>query len=139
MVIAVLALLGVNLVAIVVFVGFVLTRKRWVKRQPGAFRGAIRLVDGELDDIAPKWRRGYGHWVRDVLVWTKGPFLFRNELLPADGVEEQRPAAAGEVKRLGDSPTVSQVKVGSATVEVATQAQDADRVLGPFRQSLARS
>jgi hypothetical protein len=139
MVIAVLALLGVNLVVIVMFFGSVLARKRWVNGQPGVFRGAIRLDDGELDGIAPKWRRGYGHWVRDVLVWTKGPFLFRNELLPADGVEGQRPAAAGEVKRLGDSPTVSRVRVGSATVLVATQAQDADRALGPFRQPLARS
>jgi hypothetical protein len=139
MVIAVLALLGVNLVVIVVFLGSVLARKRWVNGQRGVFRGAIRLDEGELDDIDPKWRRGYGHWVRDVLVWTKGPFLFRNELLPADGIEGQRPAAVGEVKRLGDSPTVSRVTVGSATVEVATTARDAVRVLGPFRQPLARS
>jgi hypothetical protein len=133
MLIAVLALLGVNLIVIVVFLGFVLGRKRWVKRQPGAFRGAIRLADGELEGIAPKWRRGYGHWIRDILVWTKGPFLYRNELLPADGVEEQRPAAAGEVKRLGDNPTVVRLKVGGAAVEVATQAEDAERMLGPFR------
>jgi hypothetical protein len=139
MVIAVLALLGVNLVVIVVFLGSVLARKRWVNGQPGVFRGAIRLADGELDDIAPKWRRGYGHWVRDVLVWTKGPFLFRNELLPADGIEEQRPAAAGEVKRLGDSPIVARVKVGTAMGEVATPAEDADLLLGPFRHDQARS
>ncbi|MGK2963263.1 MAG: hypothetical protein ACSLFK_14155 [Gemmatimonadaceae bacterium] len=103
--IAVLALFGVDLVVIVVFLGFVLGRKRWVKRQPGAFKGAIRLVDGELEGIAPKWHRGYGHWVRDVLVWTKGPFLFRNELLPGDGVEEQRTAASGEVKRWVTTPS----------------------------------
>jgi Protein of unknown function (DUF2550) len=132
MVIAVLALLGVNLVVIVVFLGSVLSRKRWVTRQPGAFKGAIRLADGELEDIAPKWRRGYGHWVRDILVWTKGPFLFRNELLPADGVEGSRTAADGEVKRLGDNPIVMRVKVGSATVEVATPAEEG-APLGPFR------
>jgi hypothetical protein len=51
-----------------VFLGFVVGRKRWVNRQPGAFHGTIRLVDGELDDIAPKWRRGYGRWVRDIFV-----------------------------------------------------------------------
>jgi hypothetical protein len=133
MVIAVLALLGVDLVVIVVFLGFVLGRKRWVKRQPGAFHGAIRLAEGEVEDIAPKWRRGYGHWIRDVFVWTKGPFLYRNELLPADGVEEQRSAASGEVKRFGDNPTVTRVKVGGAVVEVATQAEDAKHMLGPFR------
>ena len=133
MLIAVLALLGINLIVIVVFLGFVLGRKRWVKRQPGAFKGAIRLADGELEGISPKWRRGYGHWVRDVFVWTKGPFLYRNELVPADGIEEQRPAASGEVKRLGDNPTVTRVKVGGAVIEVATQAEDAERMLGPFR------
>jgi hypothetical protein len=133
MVIAVLALLGVNLAVIVVFVGLVLGRKRWVKRQPGSFQGAIRLADGELEDIAPRWRRGYGRWVRDIFVWTKRPFLYRNELLPADGVEEQRPAASDEVKRLGDKPTVTRVKVGDAVVEVATQAEDEEGPLGPFR------
>jgi hypothetical protein len=82
MVIAVLALLGVDLVVLVVFLVFVLSRKRWVDRQPGAFKGAIRLADGELEGIAPTWRRGYGRWVLDVFVWTKAPFLFRNDLLP---------------------------------------------------------
>jgi len=128
-----LALLGVNLVVIVVLLGFVLSRKRWVARQPGACHGAIRLVDGMVDGIAPKWHRGYGRWVRDVFVWTKAPFLFRNELLPVDGVEEHRTAAPGEVKRLGDSPTVRRLKSGSATVEVATRAEDAERLAGPFR------
>ncbi|MGY4768207.1 hypothetical protein ACXC9Q_14950 [Kribbella sp. CWNU-51] len=133
MLIALLALLGVNLIVIVVLLGFVLARKRWVDRQPGAFRGAIRLADGQLDGIAPKWRRGYGRWVRDVFVWTKAPFLFRNELLAADGVEEQRTAAPGEVKRLGDNPAVMRLKVGSASVEVATPAGQEERLLGPFR------
>jgi hypothetical protein len=133
MVIAVLALLGVDLVVIVVFLGFVLSRKRWVARQPGAFRGAIRLVDGELEGIAPKSRRGYGRWVRDIFVWTKAPFLFRNELLPVDAVEEQRTAVPGEVKRLGDNPTVIRLRVGSAAVEVATKAEGKERLLGPFR------
>jgi hypothetical protein len=132
MVIALLALLGVNLAVIVVLLGFVLGRKRWVKRQPGAFRGAIRLADGELEGIAPKWRRGYGHWVRDVLVWTKGPFLYRNEVLRADGVEAQRTAGPGEVKRLGDDPAVARLKVGGAAVELATRADGSARLLGPF-------
>ena len=76
MLIALLAVLGVDLVVIVVVLAFVLSRKRWVMKQPGAFRGAIRVADGEIDGLRPKWGRGYGHWVRDVLVWTKGPFLF---------------------------------------------------------------
>ena len=133
MLIALLALLGVNLIALIVLAAFVFTRKRWVKRQPGAFRGAIRVSGGKVDGLKPKWRRGYGHWVRDVLVWTKGPFLFRNELVPADGLDEQRPAGPDEVKRLGDHPTVVRVRTGTATVEVAARGEDAELLLGPYR------
>ena len=132
MLIALLALLGVDLIVIVAFVAFVLMRKRWVKRQPGAFQGAIRVSDGEIDGLRAKWSRGYGRWVRDVLVWTKGPFLFRNEVVPGDGLDEQRPARPDEVKRLGEHPTVIRVRTGTATVEVAAHADDAEPLLGPY-------
>jgi hypothetical protein len=125
--------LGVDLIVIVAFVGFVLTRKRWVKRQPGVFRGVIRVAGGEIDGLRPKWGRGYGRWVRDVLVWTKAPFLFRNTLVAADGLEERRPARPGEVKRLGDHPVVIRVRMGSATVDVAAVGDDTERLLGPYR------
>jgi hypothetical protein len=133
MLIALLALLGVDLVVLVVLVAFVFMRKRWVKRQLGAFRGAIRVSGGKVDGLKPKWRRGYGRWVRDVLVWTKGPFLFRNELVAADGLDEQRPARPDEVKRLGEHPTVIGVRMGTATVEVAAHRDDAELLLGPYR------
>jgi hypothetical protein len=134
MLIALLAVLGVNLIVLVAFAASVLGRKRWVKRQPGAFRGVIRVADGEVDGLRPKWRRGYGHWVRDILVWTKGPFLFRNELVPADGLGGQRSAEPDEVKRLGDHPGVIRVTAGGATVEVASKAEDIELLLGPYRK-----
>jgi len=134
MLIALLAVLGVNLIVLVAFGASVLGRKRWVKRQPGAFRGVIRVASGELDGLSPKWRRGYGHWVRDVLVWTKAPFLFRNELIPTDTLDEQRPAHSNEVKRLGDHPAVIQVTADGATVQVAAKAEDTELVLGPYRK-----
>ena len=132
MLIALLALLGVDLFVIVAFVALVLTRKRWVKRQPGAFHGAIRVSDGEVDGLRPKWSRGYGRWVRDVLVWTKGPFLFRNELVAADGPGGRRRADPHEIKRL-DEPIVVRVKAGAATVEVAAEGDDAELLRGPYR------
>ena len=104
MLIALLAALGVDLIVVVALAAFVFTRKRWVKHQPGAFRGVIRVADGKVDGLRPKWSRGYGRWVRGILVWTKGPFLFRNELVPTDRLDEQRPARPDEVKRLGDHP-----------------------------------
>ena len=132
MLIALLALLGVDLIVIVVFVVFVLSRKRWVKRQPGAFRGAIRVSDGEVDGLGPKWNRGYGRWVRDVLVWTKGPFLFRNDLVAADGVDGQRRAEPHEVRRM-DDPIVVRFKAEGATVEVAALSDDLELLHGPYR------
>ena len=132
MVIALLAVLGVDLMVLVGFAAFVLGRKRWVRRQPGVFAGVIRVAGGELDGFGPKWRRGYGRWVRDVLVWTKAPFLFRNEVLPADGLTGQRPARPGEVKRLGDEPLVATVATATGRIDVAVRAEDRDRALTPF-------
>jgi hypothetical protein len=132
MLIALLALLGVDLIVLVAFVAIVLTRKRWVMRQAGAFRGVIRVASGEIDGLGSKWRRGYGRWIRDVLVWTKAPFLFRNQLVAADGVEEERPARPGEVKRLGDPSTVIRLRAGEATVEVAAEADHGELLLGPY-------
>jgi hypothetical protein len=132
MLIALLALLGVNLIVIVAFAVSVFTRKRWVKRQPGAFVGAIRVTTGEVDGLGSKWKRGYGRWVRDVLVWTKAPFLFRNELVAADSLEGQRRADPHEIKRL-DEPIVVRVRAGAATVEVAARSDDAGLLRGPYR------
>jgi hypothetical protein len=107
MVIALLAVLGVDLVMIVVLLGVVLTRRRWVGHQPDAFKGAIRVVEGEVSGLGGKWKRGYSRWVRDVLVWAKAPALVRNELVAVDGLAGAvRAAEAGEVKRLGSQPVI---------------------------------
>jgi hypothetical protein len=45
--------------------------RRWLKRQPGEFAGAIRVSGGDVDGLSPKWKRGSGRWVRDVLAWSK--------------------------------------------------------------------
>jgi hypothetical protein len=135
MLIALLLALGVNLIVIVAIVAMVAARKRWVMRQPGAFRGVIRVSSGEVEGLRPKWSRGYGRWVRDVLVWTKAPFLFRTESLPADGVDEQPPAPLAEVKHLGDHPVVARVTVGQAAIDVAADGDDHELLLGPYRRS----
>jgi hypothetical protein len=136
MLIALLAVLGVNLIVIAGLVAAVLSRKRWIKHQPGVFRGSTRLASGELDGVGPKWKRGYGRWVRDVLVWTKAPLLLRNELVPADRLDGERPAAVGELKRLGDGPIVVAFISGEARVEIAANRTDRQRVLGPYREEV---
>ena len=132
MLIALLAVLGVDLIVIVAFLGVVLSRRRWVSHQPGAFKGAIRVVDGEVAGLGPKWKRGYSRWVCDVLVWTKAPFLFRNELVAVDGLADAvRVAEPGEVKRLGSDPVIVALAAdGGARVEVATASDDRGRAPG---------
>ena len=133
MLIALLVLLGVDLIVVVVLLAVVLSRKRWVSHQKGAFRGAIRVVDGEVPGLGVKWKRGYGRWVRDVLVWTKAPFLFRNELVVAASLAAPaRSCKQGEVRRLGKHPTMLTLAVeGGGRIELAS-ADGPERALGPF-------
>ncbi len=133
MLIALLLVLGVDLVVIVAFVASVVVRKRWISRQPGAFRGAIRVGDGDLAGLGPSWSRGYGRWVRDVLVWNKGPFLFRTQLVPADGLAEERVARSGEITWLGDQPAVIVFVSGEAMIDVATAGDQVDLAPGSLR------
>jgi hypothetical protein len=135
--IALLAVLGVDLIAIVAFVALVVARRRWLKRQPGEFAGVLRVTSGDLEGLKSKWKRGSGRWVRDVLVWSKRPFMFRNELAAVDELLAERKARDGEVKRLGDQPVVIELACDGATIEVAARAEHRARVAGPFAASSA--
>jgi hypothetical protein len=132
MLIALLALLGVDLIVIVAFAALVLGRRRWLKRQPGEFAGAIRVSSGEIDGLKPKWKRGSGRWVRNILVWSKVPLMLRNELVPVDSLAGERQARAGEVKRLGDNPVVIEFASDGAKIEVAAKAEHRALVTGPM-------
>jgi Protein of unknown function (DUF2550) len=125
MLIALLAVLGVDLSVIVVLLAVVLARKRWVSHQPGAFKGAIRIIDGDVPGLKTKWKRGYGRWVREILVWTKAPFLFRNELVAADG-------PAGDARGAKHPTIVPLTAGGGARIEVAASAAGRERASGPF-------
>jgi hypothetical protein len=133
MLIALLALLGVDLIVLVGLLGVLLARRRWVMRQQGAFRGLIRVASGEIDGLRPRWSRGYGRWVRDVLVWTKAPFYFRNQLLASDGLDAEGRADPREVKRLGDQPVLIRLRAGGATAEVAADGKNHQLLLAPYR------
>ena len=141
MLFALLAVLGVNLIVIVVLLAVVLTRKRWVSRQPGAFKGAIRVTEGDVPGLKAKWKQGYGRWVREILIWMNTPLLFRNELVLADALAgEARPAKPGEVRRLGKHPAVVPLAVdGGAQVEVAASAAGRERLPGPFAEGALRA
>jgi hypothetical protein len=130
--IALLIALGVDLAVVVVVAAFVFGRRRWLKRQPGEFAGAIRVSDGVIEGLGPKRKHGSGRWVRDVLVWSKAPLMFRNELIPVDRLCGEQPANASGVKRLGDKQVVIELASGDARIEVATRAGHRDQVTGPL-------
>ena len=127
---ALLLILGVNLIVVVIFGALVIGRRRWLKRQTGWFPGAVRVARGDIDGLGAKWTHGSGRWVRDVLVWSKAPFLFRDELVPVDRISGERDAQDGEVRRLGTSPVVVAFASGDATIEIASEKDMRDRVLG---------
>ena len=135
MLIALLAVLGADLIVIVGFAALVLGRRSWLKRQPGEFAGAIRVSGGDVDGLGSKWRRGSGRWVRDVLVWSKAPLMFRNELVPVDRLSGERLARSGEVKRLGEKPVVVEFDCEGAKIEVAGKGEQRALVIGPMTTS----
>jgi hypothetical protein len=125
MLIALLIALGVDLIVIVALAALVVGRRRWLKRQPGEFEGAIRVLSGEIDNLSPQWKRGSGRWVRDVLVWTKAPILLNNVLIPVDQLAGERAADAKGVKRLGDTPVVVEFVSKDTRFQVASRAEHA--------------
>ena len=132
MLIALLVILGVNLIVVAVFAALALGRRRWLKRQPGEFAGAIRVSSGDVDGLSPEWKRGSGRWVRDVLVWSKTPLMFRTELVPVDRLSEGHGVHTSDVRRLGDNPVVVEFASNGATIEVAGRAECRSLVAGPF-------
>jgi hypothetical protein len=111
MLIALLAVLGVDLIVVAGVAAVVVSRRAWVSRQAGAFKGAVRVTGGEVAGFGPRW----------------------NELAAAGGLAgEVRPAAAGDkVRRLGHGPVIVPVTAGGARIEVAAPADKRDRALGP--------
>jgi hypothetical protein len=134
--IALLAVLGVNPIVLVVIVVAILGRRRWVSDHAGAFKGITRVVDGSVHGLGSRSRRGYGHWVRDVLVWTPGPLFLRKALIGVDRVRGTH-EAAGEVRPLGDHPAVVQLGRRSAQIEVTVRAVDRALVAAPSLDTAA--
>lgn len=137
MLIALLAVLGVDLVTIVCLIAILLSRRAWVSRQLGAFKAPIRVTDGEVPGLRRKWKRGFGRWVGGVLVWAKAPSLLWNEFVEADRIaagtrEAVRETVPGDkVRRLGSKPVIVTVgAAGGSRIEIATAAGGRDRALG---------
>jgi hypothetical protein len=127
---AALIALGVPLIIVVAFAAVVVKRRRWLKKQPGVFAGAIRVESS--DGAKPKWKRGSGRWVRDILVWSKAPLLLGTQLIPVDELLGERKPKAGELKRLGDHPVAVEFVTAGGKIEVAAKAEHRALVTGPL-------
>jgi hypothetical protein len=91
MLIALLLVLGVDLLVVVALGAAVLGRRRWVKRQKGVSAGKIRVVAGDVDGLSAKWKGGFGHWIDGVLVWIRAPCCFATSLYPSiDSLDSAR-------------------------------------------------
>lgn len=131
---------GVDVVVIVALIVAVVLRRRSVKGRRGSFKGKLRVAEGELDGFSSRWKGGYGHWIRDVLVWNKAPLLFGTKLIAVDGTDASgiHPAANGEVRGLGKHPVVAPLLADHRSrLELATADEDQELALGPFARTSA--
>jgi hypothetical protein len=60
--------------------------------------------------------------------------MFRNELVPVDGLSPEHPAHSADVKRLGDKPVVIEFASSGANFEVASRGEHQMLVTGPFTE-----
>ena len=132
-------LLLVDLAAVIVLTAAYLRRRRCITGRRGAFKGMLRVVEGDVPGLSAHWKRGYGHWVRDVLVWDLAPLLWRTKLIAVDGTDVSGiHGANGSVSRLGRQPIVTPlISDHHSRLELATAEEDRDLVLGPFAGSSA--
>jgi len=135
----VLVLLGVDLAVIVMLTAAVILRRRSITGRRGAFKGMLRVAEGEVDGLSEEWKTGYGHWVRNVLVWDMSPFFLRTRLIPVDGTDVSGiHCANGSMKKLGKHPIVAPLLSDHRSrLELATSDEDRDLALGPFAHTLA--
>jgi hypothetical protein len=127
MIIALLVALGVSLWVVLALVGLMVLRRRWLKRQPGAFPCAIRNLKGETPRVGGRrWRRGWGRLTHGLLAWDPMPTLVASSLLDVTEVVGSRPAQDGEIKRMGDRPVIVELALaGGGTVALALRAEHA--------------
>ena len=131
--IAIIAILALELIVMALLAVMVVRKRRWVKRQPGEFTGAIRTTRGMVDGLGPEWMRGSGRWVPDVIIWNKGPIMYRTRVFPVDVLWGVRPAHPGEVKGLGEQPVIAEFHSHSATIQIAVRLEDRPLVVAPQR------
>jgi hypothetical protein len=98
-IIALLAVLSADLIVIAVLLAGVLSRRRWMHRQPDAFKG-YTSHQRQHPPTPARRHRSHGRWGRDILVWTplataKRRMLHRSTLAWPDPRSPRRRCGAG--------------------------------------------
>jgi hypothetical protein len=137
--IALVVLLLIDLAVALVLLAVLGRRRQSITSRRGAFKGKLRVVEGEVDGLSARWAGGYGYWVRDVLVWDSAPFLGRAKLIPIDGTDVSGiHQGNGTITNLGRHPIVTPLLSDNrARLELAACEEDRDLVLGPFARTSA--
>ena len=98
MAIALLVFLGIPIWFVIVLIGVAVMRRRWLKSRPGTFPCAARVETDRLDLIGEKWKRGFGRWEHDVVIFAKVPSLYSFAAATAASLDAaRRPAQPKEV------------------------------------------
>jgi hypothetical protein len=136
---AILALLGIPLWLIAIFLFILLRSRSAVKKIPGSFACRVRAPCDEVGGLRGQFPRydDRAHWVHKVLVVHGGnPFLIVTT--PLGVVETQGqpelpdPMEEKHLKRVED-PVMLRYRLDSgALIELVCTKADVDRALGPF-------
>ena len=127
MLVALLVVLGVDLLVIAGLVTAMVLRRRWLSRHE-AFKCRMRVVEGAVEGARRKWKSGRARWVGDVLVFSPSPLLFGSWLMPVTGASDEPHWATGkEGKGLGEGSVVGRLVIEGGAVALAA----------PLRSNLA--
>jgi hypothetical protein len=110
-------------------------RNRSLRMRPGNVPVRLRAPG------STRWRRGHGVWVHDVFVFRAAPAGWDEALLwvRSATLREATTLERRKLHHIGEQPVVGTFTVeGGEVIEVAARSEDADGVLGGFRQSAAR-
>ncbi len=138
---ALLAILGVPLWLLALFLFLLLRGRSAVKKIPGSFACKTRSISGDVGGFRDRFRRytDSAHWVHDVLIVHGGsPFLSRTMPLGiTELVSQSEPpdTVAKQLKHMEDPVSVRYRLDSGAVIEVACTKSDAGRALGPFSAS----
>lgn len=137
----ILAALGIPLWMVAGALVTTLWSRRRFMRAPGAFAAKLRVVSGDVAGLKSSFPRSRlaARWVDDVLMVHRGVALARSDAFAVARATGSRTASGdGEVKGLGPDPLVLTLMLESgASVELATHADAADTMVGPFVGVLA--